>query len=298
MLACPGEQPHCGELRRHGASSRVPFEKQLPSIAMSRHHSRFERDYRAGWDRRDWSSNGNHVNSTNCSSAPSTNSNNRPGLLPLPIVPSRLPTPATAACTTVNSDVITSLVANSSPASTTKLVLSCKVFKAWFLVQIGVQQRDCYNQALSFVQKCTLRSHDDQGRFLVTREDNAHSHLQSEQEGSRELYTKDQKVTGAAKGKSDLTNLMACHDETTGAAEPVVEEDTLRAGFAQPGEEKAEENTITLFSFLVRGYGEDAARVFSGANDRTKGYEHCVVMDAPPLEVFKARLDGALSHLV
>ncbi|NXT57769.1 KLH29 protein, partial [Pluvianellus socialis] len=102
------------------ASSRLPFEKTLPSIEMSRHHSRFERDYRAGWDRRDWSSNGNHVSSTNCSSAASTNSNNRPGLLPLPIVPSRLPTPATAACTTVNSDVITSLVANSSPASTTK----------------------------------------------------------------------------------------------------------------------------------------------------------------------------------
>ncbi|XP_051471138.1 kelch-like protein 29 isoform X4 [Apus apus] len=87
---------------------------------MSRHHSRFEREYRAGWDRRDWSSNGNHVSSTNCSSAGSTNSSSRPGLLPLPIVPSRLPTPATAACTTVSSDVITSLVANSSPASTTK----------------------------------------------------------------------------------------------------------------------------------------------------------------------------------
>uniref|UniRef100_A0A8C3GSY7 Kelch like family member 29 n=1 Tax=Corvus moneduloides TaxID=1196302 RepID=A0A8C3GSY7_CORMO len=87
---------------------------------MSRHHSRFERDYRAGWDRRDWSSNGNHVGSTSCSSAASTNSSSRPGLLPLPIVPSRLPTPATAACTTGNSDVITSLVANSSPASSTK----------------------------------------------------------------------------------------------------------------------------------------------------------------------------------
>ncbi|NXM26651.1 KLH29 protein, partial [Oxyruncus cristatus] len=102
------------------ASSRVPFETKLPSTEMSRHHSRFERDYRAGWDRRDWSSNGNHVSSTNCSSAASTNSNTRPGLLPLPIVPARLPTPATAACTTGNSDVITSLVANSSPASTTK----------------------------------------------------------------------------------------------------------------------------------------------------------------------------------
>ncbi|NXH25654.1 KLH29 protein, partial [Myiagra hebetior] len=101
-------------------SSRVPSETQLPSTEMSRHHSRFERDYRAGWDRRDWSSNGNHVGSTNCSSAASTNSSSRPGLLPLPIVPSRLPTPATAACTTGNSEVITSLVANSSPASSTK----------------------------------------------------------------------------------------------------------------------------------------------------------------------------------
>ncbi|RMC17159.1 hypothetical protein DUI87_05736 [Hirundo rustica rustica] len=106
---------------------------------MSRHHSRFERDYRAGWDRRDWSSNGNHVGSTNCSSVASTTSSSRPGLLPLPIVPSRLPTPATAACTTGNSDVITSLVANSSPASSTKLIVSCKVLKARFLVQVGVR---------------------------------------------------------------------------------------------------------------------------------------------------------------
>ncbi|OWK52812.1 Kelch-like protein 29 [Lonchura striata] len=87
---------------------------------MSRHHSRFERDYRAGWERRDWSSNGNHVGSTSCSSAASTTSSSRPGLLPLPIVPSRLPAPATAACTTGSSEVITSLVANSSPASSTK----------------------------------------------------------------------------------------------------------------------------------------------------------------------------------
>ncbi|NWH84538.1 KLH29 protein, partial [Aegithalos caudatus] len=104
----------------HRVSSRVPSETQPPSTEMSRHHSRFERDYRAGWERRDWSSNGNHVGSTNCSSVASTTSSSRPGLLPLPIVPSRLPTPATAACTTGNSDVITSLVANSSPASTTK----------------------------------------------------------------------------------------------------------------------------------------------------------------------------------
>ncbi|KAF4801146.1 hypothetical protein TURU_037755 [Turdus rufiventris] len=89
---------------------------------MSRHHSRFERDYRAGWERRDWSSNGTPVGSTSCSSA-STTSSSRPGLLPLPIVPARLPAPATAACTTGNSDVITSLVANSSPASSTKAEL-------------------------------------------------------------------------------------------------------------------------------------------------------------------------------
>ncbi|NXN05972.1 KLH29 protein, partial [Sylvia borin] len=112
-----GFDTDCGYRR---VSSRVPCETQPPSSAMSRHHSRFERDYRAGWDRRDWSSNGTPVGSTNCSSVASTTSSSRPGLLPLPIVPSRLPTPATAACTTGNSDVITSLVANSSPASSTK----------------------------------------------------------------------------------------------------------------------------------------------------------------------------------
>ncbi|NXA81625.1 KLH29 protein, partial [Thryothorus ludovicianus] len=106
----------CGYRR---VSSRVPCGTQPPSPAMSRHHSRFERDYRAGWDRRDWSSNGTHVGSTSCSSA-STTSSSRPGLLPLPMVPARLPTPATAACTTGSSEVITSLVANSSPAASTK----------------------------------------------------------------------------------------------------------------------------------------------------------------------------------
>ncbi|XP_053141118.1 kelch-like protein 29 isoform X6 [Hemicordylus capensis] len=104
------------------ATPEIPFEKRQkpPLVEMSRHHSRFERDYRAGWDRRDWSANGNHVNSSNCNSTVNSNSNNRPGLLPVPIVPSRLHAPATVACTTVNSDVITTLVANSSAASTTK----------------------------------------------------------------------------------------------------------------------------------------------------------------------------------
>ncbi|KAM3852711.1 kelch-like protein 29 isoform 1-T1 [Vipera latastei] len=88
---------------------------------MSRHHSRFERDYRIGWDRREWNANGNHVNSnSNCNSTVNSNSNNRPGLLPVPIVPSRLHVPATGACTTVNSDAITTLSVSNSAASTTK----------------------------------------------------------------------------------------------------------------------------------------------------------------------------------
>lgn len=58
-------------------------------------------------------------------------------------------------------------------------------------------------------------------------------------------------------------------------AEPIVEEDRLRSGFAQPGEEKAEGDVIALFSFLVGGYGEDADRVFSGRhNGKTKGNAH------------------------
>lgn len=131
QVLCWGLVPYTSLFSFPQARSRVPCEQKLPCIEMSRHHSRFERDYRAGWDRRDWSSNGNHVSSTNCSSAASTNSNNRPGLLPLPIVPSRLPTPATATCTTVSSDVITSLVANSSPASTTKVRTLYFLFWVW-----------------------------------------------------------------------------------------------------------------------------------------------------------------------
>ncbi|NWI11055.1 KLH29 protein, partial [Crypturellus soui] len=104
----------------HKASSRVPFEKQPPSSEMSRHHSRFERDYRAGWERREWSANGNHVGSGSCGGGAGGTGSARPGLLPLPIVPSRLPTPATAPGTTGSSEAITSLVANSSAAATTK----------------------------------------------------------------------------------------------------------------------------------------------------------------------------------
>uniref|UniRef100_A0A2K6ETR0 Kelch like family member 29 n=1 Tax=Propithecus coquereli TaxID=379532 RepID=A0A2K6ETR0_PROCO len=95
---------------------------------MSRHHSRFERDYRVGWDRREWSVNGTHGTTSICSvtsgagSGTASSLSARPGLLPLPVVPSRLPTPATAPapCTTGSSEAITSLVASSASAVTTK----------------------------------------------------------------------------------------------------------------------------------------------------------------------------------
>lgn len=47
-------------------------------------------------------------------------------------------------------------------------------------------------------------------------------------------------------------------------------EERLRAGFA-----RAEGDVIALFSFLVGAYGEDTARVFSGASNRkAKGNAH------------------------
>ncbi|KAM9201037.1 kelch-like protein 29 isoform 1-T4 [Dugong dugon] len=95
---------------------------------MSRHHSRFERDYRVGWDRREWSANGTHGTTSICSATAGAGGSTasslsaRPGLLALPVVPSRLPTPATAPapCTTGSSEAITSLVASSASAVTTK----------------------------------------------------------------------------------------------------------------------------------------------------------------------------------
>ncbi|XP_029451861.1 kelch-like protein 29 isoform X2 [Rhinatrema bivittatum] len=103
-------------------SCQISSENQQKfSIEMSRQHSRFERDYRGVWEHWEWSPSANHMNSTNCSSTTSSsNSNNRPGLLPLPIVPSRLPTPVTTASTTSSSDVITNIGTNPSTAPTTK----------------------------------------------------------------------------------------------------------------------------------------------------------------------------------
>ncbi|ERE67991.1 kelch-like protein 29 [Cricetulus griseus] len=106
----------------------VPCEKLPRPTEMSRHHSRFERDYRVGWDRREWSVNGTHGATSVCSvtsgagGGTASSLSARPGLLPLPVVPSRLPTPATAPapCTTGSNDAITSLVASSASAVTTK----------------------------------------------------------------------------------------------------------------------------------------------------------------------------------
>uniref|UniRef100_A0A8C7XM85 Kelch-like family member 29 n=1 Tax=Oryzias sinensis TaxID=183150 RepID=A0A8C7XM85_9TELE len=68
---------------------------------MSRHHHRFERDYRAPWERRDIRPSVLHNGGANHSCASAVvNGNNRPGLLPLPVIPSLLPTPATVAVTT------------------------------------------------------------------------------------------------------------------------------------------------------------------------------------------------------
>uniref|UniRef100_A0A8C7XLJ1 Kelch-like family member 29 n=1 Tax=Oryzias sinensis TaxID=183150 RepID=A0A8C7XLJ1_9TELE len=73
---------------------------------MSRHHHRFERDYRAPWERRDIRPSVLHNGGANHSCASAVvNGNNRPGLLPLPVIPSLLPTPATVAVTTSSSDI-------------------------------------------------------------------------------------------------------------------------------------------------------------------------------------------------
>uniref|UniRef100_A0A3Q2PXV1 Kelch like family member 29 n=1 Tax=Fundulus heteroclitus TaxID=8078 RepID=A0A3Q2PXV1_FUNHE len=74
---------------------------------MSRHHHRFERDYRGPWDRRDIRPSGLHNGGANHSCASAVvNGNNRPGLLPLPVIPSLLPTPGTVAVTTSSCDLV------------------------------------------------------------------------------------------------------------------------------------------------------------------------------------------------
>lgn len=75
---------------------------------MSRHHHRFERDYRGVWERRERPAPlHNGVTSNACTTVGPTlaNGNNRPGLLPLPVIPSLLPTPVTIAVTTSSNEL-------------------------------------------------------------------------------------------------------------------------------------------------------------------------------------------------
>ncbi|XP_066560218.1 kelch-like protein 29 [Amia ocellicauda] len=96
---------------------------------MSRHHNRFERDYRNVWDRRERcatlnngiNSNCNSVNNCSSSSTGLSGGNNRPGLLPLPVIPSLLPTPVTVASTTASSELGVKRVGNPPTTSTAKV---------------------------------------------------------------------------------------------------------------------------------------------------------------------------------
>ncbi|XP_055088163.1 kelch-like protein 29 [Periophthalmus magnuspinnatus] len=92
---------------------------------MSRHHHRFERDYRGPWERRDIRPSGLHNGGANHSCASAVvNGNNRPGLLPLPVIPSLLPTPVTVAVTTSSGDIV---VKRGIPAAGSVAPVSAKV---------------------------------------------------------------------------------------------------------------------------------------------------------------------------
>ncbi|XP_062863185.1 kelch-like protein 29 isoform X2 [Trichomycterus rosablanca] len=84
---------------------------------MSRHNHRFERDLRPAWERRDRS--GTCITANGCgSSAISVTSNNRPGLLPLPVMPSLLPTPVNG--TTCSTELASKRLASTCSSSTVK----------------------------------------------------------------------------------------------------------------------------------------------------------------------------------
>ncbi|XP_039540711.1 kelch-like protein 29 [Pimephales promelas] len=94
---------------------------------MSRYHQHFERDFRSVWERRERcitnSSCGGTVNgciSTSASSVPNSG-NNRPGLLPLPVIPSLLPTPVTGTTSTSNSELTCKRLAPTCTTSSTKV---------------------------------------------------------------------------------------------------------------------------------------------------------------------------------
>ncbi|XP_029318753.1 LOW QUALITY PROTEIN: kelch-like protein 29 [Cottoperca gobio] len=102
---------------------------------MSRHHHRFERDYRGPWERRDIRPSGLHNGGANHSCASAVvNGNNRPGLLPLPVIPSLLPTPVTVAVTTSSSDIAVKrgITAAGSVASTSAKSNRLDTAAPWF----------------------------------------------------------------------------------------------------------------------------------------------------------------------
>ncbi|KAJ8387833.1 hypothetical protein AAFF_G00149820 [Aldrovandia affinis] len=87
-----------------GSAAGAPGELQFPlsrrappPLEMSRHPNRFERDFRSVWERRERCGVPNTTCSTASTCAGATGANNRPGLLPLPIIPSLLPTPVSVA---------------------------------------------------------------------------------------------------------------------------------------------------------------------------------------------------------
>ncbi|XP_036398572.1 kelch-like protein 29 [Megalops cyprinoides] len=81
---------------------------------MSRHHNRFERDFRSAWERRERGAN------TTCSTSGTCTA--RPGLLPLPVIPSLLPTPVSVAtATTSSNDLACKRVNSTSTTSSSKI---------------------------------------------------------------------------------------------------------------------------------------------------------------------------------
>nr|XP_023655764.1 kelch-like protein 29 [Paramormyrops kingsleyae] len=90
---------------------------------MSRHHNRFERDYRGAWERRDRgvALNGHNGNCNSGGGCVGTGGNNRPGLLPLPVIPSLLPSPVTVAVTTSSNELACKRIGSSSSTATAKV---------------------------------------------------------------------------------------------------------------------------------------------------------------------------------
>lgn len=125
----------------------------IRSVMMSRYHQRFERDFRGVWERRERcitnSSCGGTVNgcvSTSASSVPNSG-NNRPGLLPLPVIPSLLPTPVTGTTSTSNSELTCKRLAPTCTTSTTKVGLNTPVAA----VSCCVYSPSCHSKLFSFL---------------------------------------------------------------------------------------------------------------------------------------------------